>query len=103
VAGEPPGIEVAGRFLLAQNRPNPFGRSTMIEYQVSKPGIVQLLVYNIAGQKVKTLVNGVQTVGKHSATWDGHDEFGNRVAGGVFIYRLSIANGSAVGKMNFTR
>ncbi|HTY08454.1 MAG TPA: lamin tail domain-containing protein, partial [Candidatus Edwardsbacteria bacterium] len=85
------------------NTPNPFRGSTAIHYQVAKPGNVTLTVYNIAGQRVCTLVDGYQAAGSHNAAWDGRDGSGVRAAEGVFIYRLSTAGGSATGRMSLIK
>jgi hypothetical protein len=85
------------------NAPNPFRQSTAIRYQVSRPGNVRLTVYNIAGQKVRTLVDGYQSTGGHSASWDGRDERGARVSEGVFIYNLISSDGGATGRMNLVK
>ena len=78
-----------GEFKLAQNSPNPFKQSTTINYQVAQPGQVSLKVYNIAGQVVKTLVDGQQNAGIQNVTWDGKDANGRSVSAGVYVYRLN--------------
>ncbi len=103
VAGEPPGIEVAGRFLLAQNRPNPFGRSTAITYQLPAAGIVRLAVYNVAGQKVRTLADGPWAAGRHEARWDGRDEQGAEVGAGMYYYRIETGGRSDTRRMLIIR
>ena len=75
-------------FLLAQNYPNPFNPETTIEFDVPARSYVELNVYNVLGQRVKTLVEVVLPAGGHSATWDGTDENGNRLASGMYLYRL---------------
>ena len=76
-------------FKLAQNSPNPFKGSTAISYNVPASGNVTLKVYNIAGQVVKTLVNGQQPAGAQQVAWDGKDEGGRKVSAGVYVYRLN--------------
>jgi hypothetical protein len=89
-------------FALGQNFPNPFDRSaersrqspaTEISYELPKPSEVALTIFNLVGQKVKTLVNGKITAGRHTVSWDGTDEAGRSLASGVYIYRLE-AGGS---------
>jgi flagellar hook assembly protein FlgD len=70
---------------------------------VTKPGNVTLSIYNLAGQKVRTLVDGYQPAGSHSATWDGRDGHGNKAAEGVFIYNLTSADGRASGRMSLLK
>ncbi len=75
-------------FALHQNYPNPFNPETTIRYQINQPGQVQLEIYNLLGQKIRTLVNEVQPAGAHSANWDGLDDNGRSVSSGVYVYRL---------------
>lgn len=86
-------------FDLEQNRPNPFNPSTEISYSIPVAGQVELTIYNIVGQKVKTLVDAAQSAGTHKATWDGADEYGIPVSSGVYLYRLHGANFTATRKM----
>lgn len=76
-------------FVLLQNMPNPFNPVTVINYSIPKSTQVNIIIYNILGQKVKTLVNRFEAPGGHSAVWDTTDESGNSVSSGVYIYQLS--------------
>ena len=67
-------------FWLFQNYPNPFISSTSIRYSIAKSGRVELKIYNVAGQLVKTLVNGEQKAGTYKIEWDGKDEEGRLFA-----------------------
>ena len=73
---------------LAQNYPNPFNANTAIEYLLRAPGRVQLSIYNLLGGQVAELVNEVQRPGTYRIIWDGRDDEGDEVAGGVYFYRL---------------
>jgi hypothetical protein len=73
---------------LAQNYPNPFNPSTTIKYSVVEPGHVELTVFNVLGQRVKGLVNTDQKAGHYLIIWDGTDNAGDRVATGIYFYRL---------------
>jgi hypothetical protein len=73
---------------LDQNWPNPFNAATRIEYATSRSGHVVLEIYNVLGQKVKTLVDKIQPVGKYSVDWDGTDKYGQVVASGVYFYQV---------------
>ncbi len=84
-----PGTELPGYFTLEQNYPNPFNPETSIYFKAHKNGPVQLSVYNILGQKVKTLVDREMAAG-HTETviWDGTDSDGIPVASGVYFYQI---------------
>jgi hypothetical protein len=86
-------------FNLKPNYPNPFNPTTAIDYSIPKHGHVSLAVFNIIGQRVKTIVDGDQSAGNYTVYWDGKDEFGQPVASGIYIYRLSAENESKTRKM----
>jgi len=86
-------------FVLEQNYPNPFNPSTTIAYQLAKESEVSLIVYNLAGQEVKTLVNERQSAGPQQVVWDGKDLHGNQVASGIYLYRLKTENNIQTRKM----
>ncbi|HKI47182.1 MAG TPA: YCF48-related protein [Balneolales bacterium] len=71
------------QFMLHQNYPNPFNPTTEIKYSIVKTGIVRLTVYNVLGQEVQQLVNGLQSAGDHQIEFNA-----NRFSSGVYIYRL---------------
>jgi len=75
-------------FVLYQNYPNPFNPETRIGYEISKPIRVVLRVMNLLGQEVCTLVNEDKPVGFYEVIWDGKNHHGQRVASGVYLYRL---------------
>ena len=77
---------------LYQNYPNPFNAQTTIAFDLPSPAKVKLCVYNIAGQKVRTLVSRVKEAGRHFVTWDGKDEAGREVASGICLYRLEAGS-----------
>jgi hypothetical protein len=78
------------RFALYQNVPNPFNPTTTISYGVPVGGgVVTLRVYDVSGKLIRTLINGPQTVGQKTATWDGRDDGGRGVASGIYFYRLT--------------
>jgi len=78
-----------GSFVLGQNYPNPFNPTTVISYQLPMLSRIQLKIYNLLGQEVRTLIPGaVQDPGKYEIFWDGRNERGVPVASGVYIYRL---------------
>jgi hypothetical protein len=86
-------------FGLESNYPNPFNPSTTIRYALPEGADVRLVVYNILGQSVRTLVDGSQSAGRYSVVWDGRDAIGRQVASGLYIYRLQAGSFIATQKM----
>jgi flagellar hook assembly protein FlgD len=78
-------------FSLGQNVPNPFNPSTQIAYTLPQAGAVRLVVYNLLGQQIRTLVEGDQGAGRYRVEWDGRDDQGRVVSSGVYVYRLVSA------------
>ncbi len=84
---------------LAQNTPNPFNPSTTIRFAVPEASDVRLAIYSTTGQLVRTLVDGRVEAGYHTMVWSGNDATGREVASGVYIYRLSSAQGTLLKRM----
>jgi hypothetical protein len=80
------------------NYPNPFNPSTTISYSLPQDGRVELAIYNVKGQRIRTLISEAQVAGTHNVVWDGTDSRGNKVASGLYLYRVSSGNHSATGK-----
>jgi flagellar hook assembly protein FlgD len=91
------------KFALQQNNPNPFNPTTNIDYSIPKSAQVQLVVYNILGQKIVTLVNQYENAGEKSIKWNGNDESGQIVSSGVYIYQIQAGDFSASQKMIFAK
>lgn len=81
------------------NYPNPFNPETKIEFSLRKPSRVQIYVYNIKGQKVKTLLDEKLDVARHSIIWDGRDDRGDAQSSGVYLYEMITDDYSEVKKM----
>ncbi|UCH62731.1 MAG: T9SS type A sorting domain-containing protein [Fidelibacterota bacterium] len=94
---------VPSRFSLAQNFPNPFNPSTTIAYSLNKAADVEMAVYNILGQKIRTLVNKNLQAGEYSAQWNGRNNEGNLVASGIYFYQLVAGDQIQVRKMLLMR
>ncbi len=90
-------------FQLMQNYPNPFNPSTVISYRLSGSSNVKLLVYNMLGQKIKTLVNSYQSAGEHTITWNATDNSNNHVSSGVYFYKMETNETSIQKKMILIR
>jgi hypothetical protein len=80
--------EVPAEFSLSQNFPNPFNPSTTIHYQLLMNSDVRLTIYNMLGQRVKTLLQARQPAGSYAVQWNGTNDAGAPVASGVYFYRL---------------
>ncbi len=79
-------------YSLEQNFPNPFNPSTTIKFTLPVKGHVSLKIYNVAGQLVKTMQDGVMDVGSHDLTWDGSNNLGTSVASGVYFYKINAGD-----------
>lgn len=76
------------QFALQQNYPNPFNPTTEIRYQLPQASWVVLSVFNVAGQRIRSLAEGHQEAGYHVLSWDGKDDAGKEVASGMYLYRI---------------
>jgi hypothetical protein len=102
VSIENPGTNIStisNAYGLMQNYPNPFNPETIIEYQVPARGQVELVIYNMLGQKIRTLINENKPAGTYHVLWNGKDDSGNRVATGIYIYQLRGTNALITKKM----
>ncbi|NKB67945.1 MAG: T9SS type A sorting domain-containing protein [Candidatus Latescibacteria bacterium] len=73
--------------------PNPFNAATAIPYELAVSGDVKLVLYNVLGQPVRTLIDRTQTAGLHRAVWSGRDDSGQPLASGVYLCRLHTEGG----------
>jgi hypothetical protein len=85
---------IPGQFKVEQNYPNPLNPSTVIRYQIPVASYVTLKVYNMLGEEVATLVNGMQEAGYKSAEWDA-----SNLPSGIYTYRLTAGTFVEVKKM----
>ena len=95
--------EIPTKFNLSQNYPNPFNPTTNINYAIPQDANVNLTVYNVLGQAVKTIVNVQQKAGYYSVRWDGSNETGSKVSSGMYIYRITAGNYTHSIKMNLIK
>lgn len=85
------------------NYPNPFEEQTTLEYVLPEPSPVRLVVYDVLGRQVRTLVDEKKQAGRHTVQWNGTDESGRRMASGVYLARLIVDGTTKVRKMTFVR
>nr|MBP7563699.1 T9SS type A sorting domain-containing protein [Candidatus Cloacimonadota bacterium] len=85
--------------LFSQNYPNPFNPTTTIQYGLAKDTHVKINIYNIKGQKVKTLINENKQAGVHKIVWDGKDHKQKNVSSGIYFYHIQTNHGRVTRKM----
>ncbi len=85
--------------MLGQNYPNPFNPTTKISFSIKNNSRVELAVYNINGQKVKTLKKEIMSAGNHSVVWNGKDSNNKDVSSGIYFYKLNTGEETQVRKM----
>lgn len=88
-------------FSLHQNYPNPFNPATNIRFTLLNSEHVRLAIYNLRGQKVRTLIDLTMDKGNHEVTWDATNDVGDKVASGVYFCRLSVESHHATIPMSF--
>ncbi len=91
------------KFQLCGNYPNPFNSETVIEFTIPQTGQVKLDIFNISGQRVRTLVDKTLRPGSHVVKWDGCDDVGTSVSSGLYFYRIGFTDKKIVGKMLLQR
>jgi len=97
------GLPGPTEFSLMQNYPNPFNPTTNIRYDIAERGDAHLVIYNMLGQEVRTLVNGNQNVGRYEVEWNGLDNSGHPVATGIYVYHLQAGSYSKTIKMAYIK
>ncbi|RMD92383.1 MAG: T9SS C-terminal target domain-containing protein, partial [Calditrichaeota bacterium] len=91
-------------FQLFENYPNPFNPETIITYEIPKPTVVQLDIFNLLGKHIYSLVNHKpQQAGKYRVKWNGRDQYGQPVPGGMYIYQLKAGDFIQARKMVLLR
>jgi len=100
---DPTDENLPARVSLEQNYPNPFNPTTNIDYSVPVNSNVKLDIFNIMGQKVKTLINGNAVAGRHNIVWDGSADDGSQISSGVYFYRLSVGDETFIRRMTLVK
>jgi hypothetical protein len=91
-------------YILSPNVPNPFDRTTIINYTILREGILKLAIYDILGREVKVLLDGYVPIGAYKIEWDGIDSEGKRVSSGAYFYQIRGEDGkSSAKKMIFLK
>ena len=90
-------------YALDQNYPNPFNPSTVINYQLPSATNTKIVIYNVIGQEVRSLVNAYEPAGYQQTVWNGRDNFGNVVSAGIYFYKLTTGGFTAIKKMVFVK
>jgi hypothetical protein len=103
VEGKPETAVPAGSYALQPNSPNPFRNETSICFNLTSGGWVKMEIYNIVGQKIKTLIDGNYGAGQHTVKWNGRNEAGQKVSNGVYMYRMTSGNFQATKKLLFVK
>lgn len=92
------------KYMLEQNYPNPFNPKTTIPFSIPSGDRVTLEIYNVKGMRVTTLINGdFYSTGSYKASWNGMDDFGNRVSSGIYFARLRTDNYAQTKKMTLMK
>jgi hypothetical protein len=101
IGDEVPEVRIPQVFQLEQNYPNPFNPHTDISFTISdnEQGNVELAVFSIRGQKVKTLLSRSMEPGKYMVSWNGKNDRGEDLPSGIYLYRLTTAGESLTRKM----
>ncbi len=86
-------------FALSQNAPNPFNPETTISYALPQSEQVKLVIYNVLGQEIRTLVNAFKAAGNYRVVWNSKDDFGRSVSSGIYMYQITAGEFTHTRKM----
>jgi hypothetical protein len=106
--GVPPAAKIIAsvlpeKFELFQNYPNPFNFGTLIRYALPEESEVKIVIYNLLGQKVRVLVEDIQTPGYYTVSWDGKNNKGEIVGSGIYFYRIQAGSFTKTAKMSLLK
>jgi len=101
--GKGGGITIPTEVSLSQNAPNPFGYNTTISYALPEEAVVEIAIYNIRGQRVKSFEKGKVLAGNHNVIWNGKDDNSKRLGNGIYFYKLSAGRKKIIKKMLLMR
>jgi predicted TIM-barrel fold metal-dependent hydrolase len=97
------GIGLPDVFALHANYPNPFNPVTNITYDIPEVAQVTLEIYNVSGQKVRTLAQGQHEPGRYRIQWNATNDYGNPLSSGMYIYRIQAGDFVSVKKLIFMK
>ena len=89
--------------LTALNYPNPFNPETTVIFNLPRDGEVELIVYNVKGQRIRVLLEEYLQQGEHHVTWDGRDDSGSIAGSGIYLYRLRSSSDIFTGRMTLLK
>ena len=92
-------ITIPSNFQLYQNYPNPFNPSTTIEFSLNHDTYVNVFVYNLQGQRIKTILSGIKNKGTYTINWNGTDDLDRPISGGIYFYQIQAGNNTQTRKM----
>jgi hypothetical protein len=95
--------DIPSKFSISQNYPNPFNARTSFSISLPQETQVNLAIYNVMGQNVKTIVDDCLAAGIHTITWDGTNESGHNVSSGIYFYRVVYQENMVTKKMTLMK
>ena len=90
---------VPNDFRIQQNYPNPFNPITSLRYDLPENGHVNIIIYDMLGREVKTLINQTQDAGYRSIIWDATNDYGKPVSAGIYLYQIQAGEYISTKKM----
>jgi len=93
------GFVLPDEYALHQNYPNPFNPVTTLRYNLPENRLVNIIIYDMLGRRVKTLINQNQDAGHKSVTWDATNDFGKPVSAGIYLYQIQAGEYISTKKM----
>jgi len=96
-------LSIPLKYNLSQNYPNPFNPSTTISYEIPKTSYLTITVFNLLGERIKTLVDEEKQAGRYSVFWDGQNEAGIKMPSGLYFYQMESDGFSRTCKMLLTK
>jgi hypothetical protein len=96
-------MEIPKEYQLHQNHPNPFNAGTEIRFELPRDGHVRLIIYNLLGEQLRTLVDEDKKVGRYNIHWDGLDSNRNPVSSGIYLYRMEAGSFKAQKRMLYVK